>query len=86
MANRIMSMPLTYAAPTGMPVAVIGSSLAITSATFNGASALPLLLHGSSATMLMQGPVSQPTSGTGALDVHATDIFGRDAGSAWMFQ
>lgn len=87
MPNRTMSMPFTYAAPTGMPVAVMGSSLSITSATFNpNPSALPLLLHGSSATMSMQGPVSQPTSGTGALDVHATDIFGRDAGAAWMFQ
>ncbi len=92
MMGRIMSMPFTYAAPAGLPsgspVAAMGAGFSITGTNtgFSNATAQGLPLTGSSSTMTMQGPVSQPTTGTGALDVHATDIFGRDAGTAWMFQ
>lgn len=93
MMGGMLSMSFTYAAPagspSGSPVAGMGASYAITGTNtgFVNATARTLPLHGSFMTMQMTGPAGQaPTSGTGALDVHATDTFGRDAGTAWMFQ
>ncbi len=89
MMGGMLSMPFTYAAPSGLQAAVMGASYSITGTNtgFSNATAQSLPLHGSSSIMSMQGPTGPaPTSGTGALDVHATDIFGRDAGTAWMFQ
>ena len=87
MTGGIISMPFTYTTPTGLPVAVMSGSYSITSTSFTDETGRTLPLNGTSASMQMRGPTGQaPTSGTSVLDVHATDIFGRDAGTAWMFQ
>ncbi len=91
MREGFMTMPFTYTTPRfGIPVlAAMSSSLVITGTNtgFSDGIFLMLSLTGSSSLMPMQPPPGMPpTSGTGELDVHAIDIFGRDAVTAWMFQ
>ncbi len=86
MMGGMMSMNFTYTTPTALPMAMMSADFNISSSTFNGEALQTLPLNGTPMTMKMRGPATAPTSGTGALNVQASDIFGRNVGTAWMFQ
>ena len=86
--SGMLSMTFTYTTPTALPMAMMSADFNISSSTFNPNEVIQTLpLNRTSMTMQMQGPTGvTPTTGTGALNVSATDIFGRNTGTAWMFQ
>lgn len=86
MMGGIMSMNFTYTTPTALPFAMMTADFNISSSTFSNEAIQTLPLNRTSMTMQMEGPTVAPTTGTGALNVTATDIFGRNVGTAWMFQ
>ncbi len=87
MMGGMMSMPFTYTIPTGLPVTMMTSKFDISSSTFGNDVTQGIPLNGSSSTMRMSGPTgTSPTSGTGYVDVRATDAFGRTSATSWMFQ
>ena len=85
--SGMLSMTFTYTTPTALPMAMMSADFNISSSTFNPNEVIQTLpLNRTSMTMQMQGPTGvTPTTGTGALNVSATDIFGRNTGTAWMF-
>jgi predicted lipid-binding transport protein (Tim44 family) len=87
MMGGMMSMPFTYTTPTGLPVTMMTSKFSVSSSSFSNETTQGISLNGTSSTMQMQGPTgSAPTSGSGYVDVRATDAFGRTSASSWMFQ
>lgn len=87
MGSGMLSMSFTYATPTALPIAMMSADFNISSNTFSNETVQILPLNMASMTMQMAGPTNTPpTAGTGALNITATDLFGRNVGTAWMFQ
>ncbi len=85
--SGMLTMPFAYTTPTGLPVTMMDAKFSISSSTFGDETVLGIPMNGTSATMGMTAPTgSAPTSGTGYLDVRATDAFGRTVATSWMYQ
>jgi hypothetical protein len=84
--SGMLSMSFSYTTPTALQMASMSANFNISSSTFSNEASQTLPLNRTSMTMQMTGPTVAPTTGTGAITVNATDILGRNVGTAWMFQ
>jgi predicted lipid-binding transport protein (Tim44 family) len=86
MQGGMLSMSFNYTTPTALPFIMMSANFSISSGTFSNEAVQTIPLNRTSMTMQMSGPATVPSTGTGALTINATDIFGRNLGTAWMFQ